>query len=121
MANLTDPRIVNWSDQRVRRLADQTEIFLATLLAYQADYVAQGIGALITAGGGTNLVGDSSVVPGPSGQIDGRQQVTGNAIGPNLKAAVDQMVTAMNTTLVTGVGTTVKAIVDGIQVNGTPR
>lgn len=116
MATITDQRVITWSDTRARTLADKTEQFLAVLLAYQADYVAQGIGALITAGVGTNLVNDSSVT-GP----DGRQQVTGNAIGANLKAAVDQMVTALNVTLVSGVGSTVKAVVDLVQVNGSPR
>jgi hypothetical protein len=116
MATITDPRVINWSDTRARTLADATEQFVAKLLAYQADYAAQGIAALVTAGGATNLVGDSSVT-GP----DGRQQVTGNAIGANFIAAVNQMATALNTTLVTGVGVTVKGIMDGVQVNGTPR
>lgn len=115
MANLTDPRIIAWSDQRARTLADDVEQFTAKILAHQADYVAQGIAALITAGGGSNLVADSSVT-GP----DGRQQITGNSL-INFKAAVDQMVTALTSTNVTGVGSPPKAIADGIQVNGTPR
>jgi hypothetical protein len=116
VATITDPRVIAWSDQRARTLADATEIFVAKLLAYQADYAAQGIAALITAGGATNLVGDGSVT-GP----DGRQQVIGNDIGANFIAAVNQMATALNTTLVLGVGITAKAQMDKVQVNGSPR
>lgn len=115
MANLTDPRIIGWSDQRARTLADAIERMIALVSAYQADYVAQGIAALITAGGGTNLIADSSVT-GP----DGRQQVTGNQVGV-LKQAVDALVTALTVTTVGATGSTIKQIVDQIQVNGTLR
>jgi hypothetical protein len=115
MANITDPRVITWSDQRGRTISDSIERLYYDLIAYQTDWAAQGINALIVAAGNTNLVGDTSVT-GP----DGRQQITGLAL-QNLLAAINQIVTAIGTTTVTGVGATPKAIVDGIEVNGTPR
>ncbi len=86
---------------------------LNKLLAYQADYAAQGISAKITAAVNTNLIADGS-------EMDGRSRITGLQI-QNLTAALTQLVTAWNVTAVLGVGTTVAAIENGIQVNGSPR
>ena len=61
-------------------------------------------------------MGDSSVT-----EPDGRQQVVGNDIGANFIAAVNQAVTALNVTTIAGVGITVKAQMDKVQVTGTPR
>lgn len=112
MADSTDPQLILWDNQRARTLADATEIYLNVLLAYQSDYAAQGIAARATTAGANNIADGYAT--------DGRQPVTGTKI-INQKAAVDQAVTALNSTLVSGVGTTVKSIMDGIQVNGTPR
>ena len=112
-ATLTDPQVVRWSNERVRTIADRLIALEAAIVAYQADYAAQGISAKITAAGPANLVADSS-------DIDGRAQVSGTQI-QNLKAAIDQVGTALNTTLVTGVGATVKTICSALQVNGSLR
>ena|ERR1019366_113562 len=113
MADITDVQLITFSNVRVRTIADQMTSLLTKLLAFQADYAAEGISALVTADGGTNKIGDGYTV-------DGRQPITGNQI-VNLKAAIDQMVTAMNVTLVSGVGATVASIQNGIQVNGSSR
>jgi len=96
-------------------MADAIEQFSAKVDAYITDYNAQGITALATAdqaGIGANISDGYAV--------DGRQPVTGTEL-VNLRAAVLQLQTALTTTLVSGVGTTVKAIADGIQVNGSAR
>ncbi len=116
MANITDNRVIVWSDTRARTMADRLVCDLIKLQTYQVDYAAQGIGALITTGGGTNLVGDTSVT-----LVDGRRQVLGNDIGANFIAAVNQLVTAWNVTLVTGTGLTVSALMNLVQVNGSMR
>jgi hypothetical protein len=126
MANITNAQVVAWANNRARTLSDATEIFLAKILAYQSDYIAEGIAAAITGdpAGAAAKIDDGSVpagaFPGQPAMGDGRQSITGTSLA-NLKAAIDQIVTAMNVTLVPGVGLTVKAIVDGIQVNGSPR
>jgi predicted DNA-binding transcriptional regulator YafY len=112
MPDSTDPVLVNWSNTRARPLADATEIFLAKVLAYKDDYVAQGIAAAASTAGAEKIADGYA--------SDGRVSVTGTKLA-NFKAAVDQMATALNVTLVSGVGATVKAVADGIQVNGTPR
>jgi uncharacterized membrane protein YjgN (DUF898 family) len=113
MAEITDPQVVLFANDRTRSAADKMEILYSILLAWQADYVAQGIAAKIVTAGASNIIADGS-------EIDGRQRITGNSI-INLHAALTQLLTAWDTTLVTGVGATVKAVTDGIQVNGTPR
>jgi hypothetical protein len=115
MANITDPRVTTWLEQRARPISDQAVAFLTKLLAYQTDWAAQGINALVVAGGNANLIADGSVT-GP----DGRQQVTGLTL-QNLKTCIDQIVTAMNVTNVIGVGSPPSTTVNAIQVNGSPR
>jgi hypothetical protein len=101
-----------WADERYRTLCDAYEIFLAKLLAWQADYAAQGIGALASTDANNNI---GNGVP-----ADGRPLVTGLNV-TNFNTAVNQVVTAMNVTLVAGVGTTAKAQADIGQVNGSAR
>jgi hypothetical protein len=113
MADITDPKLISWSNSRARPLADKMTSLLAALLAYQADYAAQSISATITADGAANNIGDGYAT-------DGRNAVTGTML-VNFKAAVDQVVTAMNVTLVSGVGATVASVENGIQVNGSSR
>ncbi|HEV3339594.1 MAG TPA: hypothetical protein VG125_04540 [Pirellulales bacterium] len=111
-ADSTDVQLVAWNNNRARTIADATEQFYAKILAYQTDYVAQGIGAKATTAGANNIADGYAT--------DGRQPVTGNQL-INLKAAIDQMVTALGVTNVAGVGTPVKSVADGIQVNGSAR
>jgi hypothetical protein len=113
MADISNPQVVTWANERARTIADQMTALLDRLLAYQADYTAQGIAALIIAAGSANNIGDSAV-------SDGRQIITGNSV-LNLKAAIDQLVTAWNVTAVPGVGATVSAVQNGIQVKGSSR
>lgn len=113
MADIVSPQVVHFCNERVRPMADQVERFCSMLDAWLTDYGAQGIATLIAAEGASNNVGDGS-------DIDGRQRVTGTEI-INLRAGLLQAQTALETTLVSGVGTTVKAIADGIQVNGSVR
>lgn len=115
MANITDNRVITWSDQRARTIADSLVQLYNKLLAYQTDWAAQGINALIVAGGNTNLIGDSSVTA-----TDGRQQVTG-LTEQNLIACINQIVVAMGTTNVAGVGTPPTTTLNLIQVNGSSR
>ena len=113
MADITDPQIVAWDNQRTRTLADKLTAFIAAAQAYQADYAAYGIAAKILAAGGTNNIADGYAT-------DGRQAITGNQV-INFKAAIDQLVTNATTVAVTGVGATPAAVAQAIQVNGTPR
>jgi hypothetical protein len=109
----TDAQVVKWANERARVLADQVERLRYAVVAYQADYLAQAIAAKITAAGASEVIVDGSAT-------DGRSIITGTSL-TNLKAAVDKMVTNLTVDLVSGVGTTVAAIADGIEVNGTPR
>jgi hypothetical protein len=124
MANIETAVVVSFSNNFVRQIADQLEQLFSSLQGFQAAYSGQGIAAAINAAGAGNLIDDGSVAggsyPGQAANGDGRANVTGTQI-ENLSAAIAQMLTALNTTLVSGVGTTVKAIADGIQVNGIPR
>lgn len=112
MPNITDVQVVKWANERARTLADQMTALYAHLVAYQADYAAQGIAAKIVAAGASNPVGDGA-------ETDGRPVITGTML-TNFKAAVDQLKTAYDAA-VTGVGSSVAVIQNGIQVNGSPR
>lgn len=115
MADITNPQIITFANERARVISDHLVRFSAEVDAWLADYAAQGISAAITGaseGAGSNIADGSAT--------DGRQRVTGTEI-MNLKAGLLQVQTALTTTLVSGVGTTPKAIADGIQVNGSVR
>ncbi len=112
MADVTNALLVSWDVNRTRMIANQMTIMLAALQAWQADYAAYGIVAAITAAGGSNNIGDGY-------QIMGWPPITGTQI-ENLEAGINQLVTAWNTTLVTGVGATVQAIQQAIQNAGSP-
>lgn len=112
MPNSQSAQLNSWSDNRYRTLSDEVEMFLAKVLAWQTDYAAQGVGALASTDASNNL--------GSGIGTDGRAPVTGTNL-INFNAAVNQIATAMNTTLVGGVGTTAKAQADIAQVNGSPR
>jgi hypothetical protein len=113
MADITDPQVVKWANERSRVIADGIERLRYAVQAYQADYVAQGIGAKIIAAGVGSVVADGSA-------IDGRSIITGTSL-VNLNAAISKLVTNLTVDLVAGVGVSVAGIADGIQVNGTPR
>lgn len=112
MPDFTDVQLKTFSNDRARTVSDKLVAVNTTVVAYKTDYAAQGIAALATAAGVNNLADGYAT--------DGRQPVTGTKI-LNLKAALDQMDTAFNTTLVPGVGATVASIIAGIQVNGSVR
>jgi capsid portal protein len=99
-----------WADTRSRTIADKITQIRAIIDAYLTDYAAQGIAAAITADGASNTMGTQ----------DSRAAITGTQI-INQRAALLQVQTAINTTLVSGVGATVAAINDAIQVNGSAR
>ena len=112
MSDSTDPQLILWDNARARTLADLLTAANAKLMAYEADYAAQGIAARATTAGASNI--------GDGYAVDGRQPITGTSLA-NLRAALTQLDTAFNTTLVPGVGATVAAILAGIQVNGSSR
>lgn len=111
-ANSVNAQMNTWADQRYRTLCDALVILDAKILAWQADYVAQGIGALCTADAANNV---GNGVP-----TDGRPLVTGLNI-TNFNAGITALATALHTTLIGGVGTTVKAQADIGQVSGSAR
>lgn len=110
MANSQNLQLNSWADNRTRTLCDKLEQTMLVIDSYLTDYAAQGIAALITSDGATNNMGTQ----------DGRIPITGTQI-VNLKAALLQIQVAAETTLVSGVGATVKSIVDAMQVNGSTR
>jgi hypothetical protein len=99
-----------WADNRARVIADKITSLRYALDAYLTDYAASGIAALITADGASNTMGTQ----------DSRIPITGTQI-TNQRAALIQVQTAISTTLVSGVGATVAAVNDAIQVNGSPK
>lgn len=98
------------ADNRVRTLADRIEQVILAIDSFLTDYTAQGIAALITADGASNY----------EGAQDSRIPITGTQV-INFRAGLLQLQVASETTLVSGVGTTVKTIIDAIQVNGSAR
>ena len=113
MADITDVQVVRFANERTRVLADKLEALYFELSAYRSDYAGQGISAKITAAGASGTIADGS-------DVDGRQRITGVSI-QNLAAGLTQLQTAWDTTLVAGVGATLKSMLDTVQVNGTPR
>jgi hypothetical protein len=112
MADVTDVQLVLWSNTRARTISDNLTIINNALLAYKTDYTAQGISTKAVAASGNNIADGYAT--------DGRQPITGTKL-INLKAALDQLDTAINTTLVSGVGATPASIIAGLQVNGSDR
>jgi hypothetical protein len=113
MAEITDVQVVRWANERTRTLANKLEAAYYALEAHVADYAAEGIAAKVVAAGATDIIADGSAV-------DGRQRITGTSL-VNLAAGLTQLKTAWDTTAVPGVGSSVKAILDRIQVDGSPR
>jgi hypothetical protein len=113
MAEIVDPQIVVFANERARTIADKVVSFSAQVDAWLADWSAQGMSALVTAAGAAETIADGSAT-------DGRQRITGTKL-VNLRAALLQLQTALTATAVAGVGATPKAVADGIQVNGSQR
>lgn len=113
MAETTDPLVVNWANTRVRPIADALRHVDDLIVSYKADYAAQGINAALVAAGASQLIADGSAT-------DGRVRITGTTI-QNLKACIDQVQTAMDTTLVSGVGSPPMTTINQAQVNGSVK
>lgn len=112
MAENNNAQIVAWANNRARPLADlMTRVYYA-MTSYQSDYAAAGMAALIAANTPTNVIQDGS-------DQDGRVQITGTSL-QNFNAAITQLLASYGTN-VTGVGSPVTTIQNGIQVNGSPR
>ena len=109
MAENTDAQVIAWANQRLRPIANEVEKLKYMLDAYINDYGAQTIVSLINQAGASLIIADGS-------DSDGRPQVTGTMV-INAEAAFLQLQTAINTTLVTGVGSTVHTILSAIQTN----
>lgn len=105
-----NPQLNAWADERVRTIADKLIQLKYVIDAYVSEYTTKGIAAAITADGVANLFG----------QQDSRTPITGTQI-INQRAGLVQLQTAINTTLISGVGATNAAVNEPIQVNGTPR
>jgi hypothetical protein len=113
MPEITDSQIIKFANERARTIADEVARLHYAIEGWLADYTAQGISALITAAGATNVIADGS-------ETDGRVRITGTQL-VNLRAALLQVQTAVDTTTVSGVGVAPFGIANGIQVNGSPR
>ena len=113
MATIVNPQVVRFANEKVRTLADRFVSAYYALLDAQAGYSTQGIAALINAEGASGTVEDGSA-------IDGRPRITGTSV-INWNAAMTQMKTALDVTAIPGVGTTVMALLNTMQVNGSPK
>lgn len=100
----------SFADTRVRTIADKVTACRLAIDSFLTDFAAFGINALIVADGASNLEGTQ----------DSRIPISGTQV-QNLKAALLQVQVAIETTLVSGVGATVAAVCDAIQVNGSSR
>ncbi len=109
---ITDPQVVKWANERARVICDLITRLDYAIAAYKTDYLAEGIGARITAAGPSEIIVDGSAT-------DGRTPMTGTTL-INLSATVNQLRTNFDTA-VAGVGATVSAVSAGVQVNGSPR
>jgi hypothetical protein len=93
LAETTNPQIVAFSNTRVRPLADELFKAYNLITAFVAEYNAQGIGALITAAGASQIIADGSLT-------DGRSRITGGDIfllktyADDLKFMMEQDITA---------------------------
>ena len=112
MADITNLVVVNFSDRRVRSVADKLAALHYVIEAWLADYGSLAIAAKLTAGGMANLVAQSTG--------DTREPITGTQI-VNVRAALLQIQTALDTTVVSGVGSPPFTIVNAIQVSGSPQ
>lgn len=110
MAELSNPQIVRFANERVRTMADEIVRFSRHVDEWLADYAAQGIAPQLVAAGLGSVIADGS-------ETDGRQRIDGLKVA-NLRAALQQLQAAIAVTTVAGVGATAKSVADGIHVNG---
>lgn len=120
MADITNPQVVAFANNRMRPLADAITKVQYAIDAFLIDANAEGIPALIVAGGVGNFIGDGS-------DVDGRPRVTGQNMA-DFRSAITVLQTCLETTTaiasggVSGTGgKTPSVIISGIQVNGSPR
>jgi hypothetical protein len=123
MANITDPQIIKWSNDRTRTMADKLAALYYSASAFLSDYTNQAIAVKITAAGASNNVGDGAgpitLPDGTSTLGDGRPILTGTSL-INFRAAVIALKTSLETA-VPGVGTTIADIASTDQSQGSPR
>jgi hypothetical protein len=112
MADIVNAQVELFANERVRTLANRLTQAYYALLAYQNDCAAQGIVARINAAGASGAIADGAAASGLP-ILSGTQVI-------NLNAGLSQLRTAWDTTAVAGVGTSVKAIMDAFQHNGSP-
>jgi hypothetical protein len=82
VADTTDPQLASFDNLQVRPMADLILRAYWQAKQFNTNYINGGIGALITAAGGTNNIGDGSAT-------DGRTRITGNDILNLVTAATD--------------------------------
>ncbi len=111
MADITNPQVVKWSNERARTISDSLALLYAKIVAYQNDYSAQGIATAMNSAAAVDIVLDGSA-------NDGRAPVTKNQLVV-LNNCITQIKTALDTTTVSGYAPTVW--INQIQVNGSPR
>lgn len=121
MALITNAQVKSWANLRARTICDSIRHLDDLLASYVSDYVGQGIAAAINgdAAGAASVIDDGSAVGG-TGTPDGRNPITGTNLA-NLKACIDQVRVAIETTAVAGVGSPPLTTVNAIQVNGSSK
>jgi hypothetical protein len=112
MADITNAQVVKWSNERLRQLADLSTRTYYAAKSYQTDYATSAIAGAMALAANGDVVVDGS-------KEDGRTPVTKLAI-VNFLAGLNALVTQFET-IVSGVGTPMTTIQNGIQVNGSPR
>lgn len=73
MADITNPQIISFANDQIRPLADKVHKAYHVAKDVLTNYNTAGIGALVSAAGSSNLVGDGSAV-------DGRTRISGDDI-----------------------------------------
>jgi hypothetical protein len=112
MADITNPEVVRWSNERLRTIADQVVRLKYVIDAFTADYTEQDIEGFLAANSSEDRVVDGSLQ-------DGRPPVTRLDIVNGALA-----VAALQALLAANVGSTGKSafdILNSVQVNGSPR
>lgn len=120
MADITNPQVIKWSNERARTLSDSIARLYAQIVAYQSDYAAQGIVAAMTPFASGDILLDGSAQDGRAPVTKNQISVLNNAL-TQVKKALDQ-----NTASIAGdynaiSGFSAMTWVNQIQVNGSPR
>lgn len=114
MAEITNPQIVTFSNEAGRVVSDKLAAVLVACQTFQTGWAAKGLAAAINSdpAGPASLISDGSAT-------DGRTRVSGNDL-LNLSASINAIVTALNVTVVVGVGTPPSTQFNKFQVHGLP-